>query len=506
MNAVSRIATFAFGWATALFLVACTTVHPTPDRAPQLALSPAPVAAWSGLVEYQDEDYLVPLNAGPVALEWRLQALRAATSSIDLQTFIWKDDAAGQALVREIFAAAERGVRVRVLLDDSFLAHADPALRALGAHPNINYRVYNPVGNRSGGALRREVDNLNDFSRINHRMHNKVLVVDGRVAIVGGRNQADEYFGYQPVQNFRDLEIILTGPFVTDISGVFDLYWNDPWSITLEELAAPEQALEAPALAAWLDGKELYRGELLKATPQQWQQLFAGSDTGQLALIVDAPPQQDPDAAAEAPIQVEHELIGYIDASQRDLLLVSAYFIPTKALTQAIQRATARGVRVRILTNSLGSNNHVSAHAAYTRHRPAMLRAGAELYELRADADARPLYVAEAAAESLLGLHAKGIMFDECCLFVGSANLDPRSMRLNTEVGVYIDSPVLNARVRELLAVDLLPQNAWRVELDAQGELVWLGPHGEKRHVPPASFYLRAESWFFGLFPIEGQM
>jgi cardiolipin synthase C len=148
----------------------------------------------------------------------------------------------------------------------------------------------------------------------------------------------------------------------------------------------------------------------------------------------------------------------------------------------------------------------VSAHAAYAKHRPALLRAGAEIYELRPDAQTRELYMDAAVVQSLLGLHAKGIVFDDCCLFLGSANLDPRSLRLNTEVGVVVESPELTARVRRMLEVDMRWENAWRVELDAQGELVWTGADGEQRHAPPASFFLRAESWFFGLFPIEGQM
>jgi putative cardiolipin synthase len=161
---------------------------------------------------------------------------------------------------------------------------------------------------------------------------------------------------------------------------------------------------------------------------------------------------------------------------------------------------------VRIFTNSLGSNNHVSAHAAYVRHRPSLLEAGAELYELRPDAYSRDLYMDPAVAGALLGLHEKGALFDNCCLYVGSANMDPRSLRLNTEVGLLIDSPGLNAKLRQLLAVDLQPQNAWRVELDAGGDVEWIGEQGAQSHTPPASFYLRAQSWFFGLFPIEGQM
>ena len=158
------------------------------------------------------------------------------------------------------------------------------------------------------------------------------------------------------------------------------------------------------------------------------------------------------------------------------------------------------------MTNSLGSNNHVTAHASYAEHRPSLLHAGAELYELRADASARALYVFDAVEESVLGLHAKIALFDDCCLMVGSSNLDPRSLRLNTEIGALVNSPGLNAHVRELFAVDLLPENAWQVKLDTDGDVVWEGPEGDVHTAPPASFFMRAESWFFGLLPIEDQM
>ena len=220
---------------------------------------------------------------------------------------------------------------------------------------------------------------------------------------------------------------------------------------------------------------------------------------------MDTPAEESP--AVDFPVQLAQAYIERIDATQRDLLLISAYFIPTEPLTGAIERATARGVKVRILTNSLGSNNHVTAHAAYAEHRPALLHAGAELYELRADASARALYVFEEVEQSsILGLHAKIALFDDCCLMVGSSNLDPRSLRINTEIGALVDSPGLNAHVRELFAVDLLPENAWRVKLGETGNVVWVGPEGDVHEAPPASFFMRAESWFFGLLPIEQQM
>ena len=488
----------------AALLFACATIEPRRERVAQKALPPAPLEAWPGLAEHVDEDLIVPLNRGGLALQWRLRALRAATRSIDLQTFIWKGDGVGLALVREVVAAAERGVRVRILLDDSFLVHADEALLALSEHPNINYRIYNPTAQRDGGMFMRQLENLNDFQRINHRMHNKLLVVDGRLAILGGRNLADEYFGYQQHHNFRDLELVVSGPFLGHLSEVFDLYWNDPWSLAIEDFHQRDGEWDLASIESWLDDNADAHKDLQHSDPEDWSALFSLGYPAHIQLLVDSPP--DVEHALDGPVQLAGALIERMDSAQRDMILISAYFIPTEALTEAIKRATARGVRVRIFTNSLGANNHVSAHAAYAAHRPLLLAAGAEIYELRPDAATRAYYLEPEVVDARLGLHEKGALFDDCCLFIGSANLDPRSLRLNTEVGLFIDSPALNARLRQMLATDLMPPNAWKVELDGAGEVVWIGARGEQRHTPPASFFLRTESWFFGLLPLEEQL
>jgi len=487
-----------------LALATCATIEPQRDRAADTALPPVPLAYWPALEESAARDIMLPLNDGRSALNWRLRMLQAATNSIDLQTFIWEDDKVGTALVSEVLAAADRGVQVRVILDDSFLAHADGMLHALSEHTNIRYRIYNPLAVRYGGNALRELENLYDFDRINHRMHNKLLLVDGRVAIVGGRNQADQYFGLKEHHNFRDMEVILQGPFLGELSDVFDLYWNDPWTIPIEDLTAKDRDLDLAAERLALKENSLRVPSPVPATDAEWHALFAAGFEGQLKLIVDTPPDRSP--AEDTPAQLAESLISRIDQTQSDLLLVSAYFIPTEPLTDALRRATERGVHVKVLTNSLGSNNHVTAHASYAHHRPELLRAGVELYELRADATDRANYIFSAAEESVLGLHAKFALFDECCLFAGSSNLDPRSLRINTEVGALIDSPALNHQIRQFFSVDLLPRNAWRVELTDDNNIIWLGEGGSVHKAPPASFFMRTESWFFGLLPIEEQM
>ncbi|MDA8752781.1 phospholipase D-like domain-containing protein, partial [Halieaceae bacterium] len=290
----------------------------------------------------------------------------------------------------------------------------------------------------------------------------------------------------------------------SDLSGVFDLYWNDPWTIPIENLTAGREGLDLQAARKMLGESDIPVTPPQTASQAEWAELFATGVGGQLRLIVDAPPDVSPDE--DLPVQLAESFIHRIDAVQSDLLLVSAYFIPTQPLTDALRRATERGVRVRILTNSLGSNNHVTAHASYAHHRPELLQAGVELFELRADASDRANYIFGAVEDSALGLHAKIGIFDDCCLFVGSSNLDPRSLRINTEVGALINSPELNRQLREFFAVDLLPRNAWQVMLDENRKVVWHGEDGVVLDAPPASFFMRAESWFFGLLPIEDEM
>lgn len=483
------------------FLVACASVRPQNDRPYQTALTPASLLHWPALKGIAESDRFMPLNTGPEALAWRITALRSATRSVDLQTFIWKNDQIGSALAREIIKAADRGVQVRALLDDSFLDHADATLHALSSHPNIAFRIYNPVGNRSGGLALRQVENFKEFARINHRMHNKLMLIDGRVAIVGGRNLADEYFGYHENHNFRDLEILSSGPFIAELSTAFDSYWNDRWSIQIESLATHKSTMTLKSVRNWLEERE---ASAIHPSIHRWSTYARHAVQGLPALLMDKPASTN--AGTGAALELAVELNRLVDSSQKDLLLISAYFIPTKDLTEAIERAVTRGVRVRVFTNSLGANNHIIAHAAYAKHRPAMLRAGAELYEMRADAADRAMYMVNSGHTVQLGLHAKSILIDDWGVFVGSANLDSRSLVLNTEVGIVVNSTTLNKQIRTLIEPDLLTRNAWRVTLNENGHLIWSGPDGERRTIPLASFFMRLESGFFGLLPIEGQI
>ena len=500
----------ARGVALALFFtLIASCVSQTPVSLPgESTPPPARSQLWGAVAADMSRDWHVLLNEGPEALDWRLRAIDSASDTIELQTFLWFFDLAGALVLDHLITAAERGVQVRILIDDTFLVSEDGMLLALARHPNIEYRVFNPFKRRADSLVTRQLLNLAEFGRLDHRMHNKAMVVDNHIAIVGGRNLADEYFGLHGQANFRDLELLLGGPVVREISAAFDDYWNNPWSVPIEMLAHAQASPEQLALAHRLgrDNPHIHSEESEEALVRRWRELIAGADRGDAILYVDAPPRDDPAAPGEAPVQVARELVRLFDTAQEEIVIVSAYLIPTPNLEGAVARALRRGVRVRILTNSLGSNNHLAAHSAYRNHISALLGHGAELYEIRTDANDRPLYMLSPVGRKLLALHAKALVIDDDKVFIGSANLDPRSLRINTEMGFLVVSEPFNRMVRSAVEVDFSGANAWHLELQRDGLVQWVAEGQRLTTQPGASYMQRLEDWFFTLMPIEQEL
>ena len=490
-----------------LILAGCSTLQPL-DAQPEFALPPADNAFWNAAGTHSPDDWHVLLNDGPTALDWRLRAIDSATESIDLQTFLWHFDTAGAMVLDHLLDAADRGVRVRILVDDTFLVAEDEMLMAFAEHANIEYRVFNPFKRRSGGLATRQLLNLAEFGRLDHRMHNKSMVVDNHVAIVGGRNIADEYFGLDEASNFRDLELLFGGPVVQEISAAFDVYWNDRWTFPIQSVsharASPEQLAEArrtpdnhPHIHTELSATELTAA---------WSEVMHDADTGDAVLFVDTPPQENPADRSEAPVQVANELVRIFDEAATEIVIVSAYLIPTPELEGAVRRALDRGVRVRILTNSLRSNNHLAAHSAYRKHIDTLIDSGAEVHEVKIDARDRDRYILSPIGRKTLALHAKALLVDDNRVFIGSANLDPRSLRINTEMGFLIVSREFNDAVRRALERDFDVANAWRLERRDDGKLYWVSNDETLDSQPAYSTMQRLEDWFFSHMPIEGEM
>ncbi len=489
-----------------ILIAGCGSLRPI-ELPSEYSTAPAQTALWREVGNIRDDDWFHLLNTGDEAIEWRQRLIDSASQSLDLQTFLWKHDRTGLKILRHIYEAADRGVRVRILLDDTFTANLDEAIWEIDHHPNIEFRVYNPFARRSSSIAIRQLLNLGDFSRVDHRMHNKLMVADNNAAIVGGRNLADEYFGAHDAANFRDLEVLTAGPAVQSLSRQFDEYWNSDWSFPVANLVSKPpsmtpQEFEARILATVEQGLD----EGSAAREQAWKVTAMAGVAGEVVVFADHPATDNPADADELPTQLAEELIGWMETAQDELILVSAYLIPTAELEQAIEQAEKRGVRVRILTNSLRSNNHVAAHSAYRHHVKRLIGHGAEVHEVRVFAKDRGLYMEQPVIDKHLALHGKMLLIDDHLSYIGSANLDPRSLRLNTEMGLLIKSRDFNRLVREVVALDFHQRNAWQLQEKGDEGLVWVADDKVLHEQPAESDMQRLEDWFLSILPIEREM
>lgn len=491
----------------ALLTTGCASLQPL-DLPEDQTLPPSNAALWRAIGDIREDNWHILLDHGPSALDWRLSAIDSATESIDLQTFLWLWDDTGTLVMRHLLEAAERGVLVRLLVDDSFLMGDDQRSLALNEHPNVEYRVYNPFRARPSQAVARQLLNLNEFHRIDHRMHNKAFVVDNRVAIVGGRNMADEYFGLHEEANFRDLELLIGGPIAWEVSAEFDRYWNDSWSYPAEFIDADNPPLSTVRglLEQMPVDPAIHPEQSALKRQQRWISAVRSAYPGAPKLLADTPLSDDPEAPEGQPVQLANQLMNILDMAEDEVLIVSAYLIPTSELEDSIARATERGVNVRLLTNSIQSNNHLVAHSAYRNHINTLLTSGAGLHEVKIDAEDRARHMLKPVSDKKLALHAKGLIIDDEWVFIGSTNLDPRSLRINTEMGLLVDSPQLNAALRAAVQPDFAETNAWSLRMTADGGVQWVSGDVVLDEQPAASFMQRIEDWFLSHLPVEDEL
>jgi putative cardiolipin synthase len=361
---------------------------------------------------------------------------------------------------------------------------------------------------RASGFVSREILNLNEFERLDHRMHNKAMIVDNRIAIVGGRNLADEYFGLHSEANFRDLELLVGGPIVREISACFDNYFNNNWSLPIDMVTHIEPKFIELNSVRHVRDPAVYEYEEVSSEDRRWLWTDAVRKAfgGEASLFVDEPPVENPAADSSAPVQLAMQMIELLDGAEKQVLIISAYLIPSIDLEGAIERTVKRGVDVRILTNSIRSNNHLAAHSAYRKHINELLAGGAKLHEVRVDARDRDLYMFPPTNKKSLALHAKALVIDWDKVFIGSANLDPRSLRLNTEMGLLVHSEALNAEVRSMVERDFSQDNAWHLKFDEDGNIIWVSGNVVLKSQPAGSSMQRIEDWFFMHLPIEDEM
>ncbi|GAA5175655.1 phospholipase D family protein [Niveibacterium umoris] len=457
-----------------------------------------------------------PLPDGVDALLARLALTQIAERSLDLQYYIWRDDLTGRHLAHALLDAADRGVRVRVLLDDVGSGADDDVLLALDAHPNIEIRLFNPVANRRFRMLGMAAD----FERTNRRMHNKAFVADNQAAILGGRNIGDEYFDAGSDVAFGDLDVLTLGPVVPEVSASFDRFWNAQASLPIAAIAgAAGNATALARLRTVLDAfvaaerDSPYVRDLAAVVARVRADPDGRWFTGGARLLYD-----EPDKIQRAPGQTEATLLSQFgnigDTVGTELLVVSPYFIPGEAGVAWFRKLTDRGVKVTILTNSLAASDVGAVHSGYKRYREALLEAGVRLYELKPGA----IEAAKDKKKTLLGasrasLHAKTFVFDRRTVFIGSLNLDARSVQLNTEIGLLCES----ADLAETIASGLergIDKVAWRLALVAdetgRQRLVWIeqGAEGSRTltEEPETGVLRRLGVWFLGLLPIESQL
>ncbi|MFQ5541999.1 MAG: phospholipase D family protein [Candidatus Binatia bacterium] len=480
----------------------------------------------SSIEQQAEQSGFLLLNEGKGAILARMALVDMAERTIDMQYYIWEDDASGWLLMERAVRAAQRGVRVRILVDDITLSGRDFKMAAaLNAHfPNMEFRLYNPFSRRYRASFLRGFEFIRNISRLNHGMHNKIFAVDNQVAIVGGRNIGDTYFGTGLKLNYRDFDLFMAGPIAAEVSASFDTYWNSKWAVPLETFKeikpSPEDIDRAKKRLRETTAKfekeypyrlDISRQDILKRLREIRDELI----WAEAEVLYDPP---DKGRTTEQQPGVPERLATLAQEVQHDLLIESPFFIPSELMLKRMGEIAGRGVNLRILTNSLASTDVTIVHAAYGKYRYTMLKSGVRLYELRADAESRKLYLADPVLPSKLGLHAKVVVFDKEKVFIGTLNLDPRSINLNTEVGILVHSAELARKVTEDLEVDFQAPNSWRLDLEhdgIQGEdnvetyLVWITEKNgkEKRYYrEPAGFWRKVSAFFLSFLPVEEQL
>ncbi|WP_454766987.1 phospholipase D family protein [Cupriavidus campinensis] len=507
-------------------LTGCASLPPNTGRTPSYAVKDTgntllARALAPRLAQNPGMSVFYPLGTGPDALAARMALARAAQKTLDLQCYVFDLDKTGSVLLGDLIDAADRGVRVRVLMDDIHTATQDKVWAALDSHANIEVRIFNPFANRGA----RWLELAFDFGRLNRRMHNKQMTVDNLVAIVGGRNIGDAYFSAKPDLDFSDLDVMVAGPVVPAASAVFDEYWNSENAYPVATLV-PE-GKEAPDELRRFRKEIEARGAQVRASEYVQELLDSGlargievghlpGYVGGARIISDKADkvEGDPDDPSTHAIP---QLRALMERAQTELVLVSPYFVPDGDNLEWLAGIARRGVKIRVLTNSFAATDVAAVHAGYAPKRKALLRAGIDLYELKPTANAELARSgrrdSRMFSSSRASLHAKTYVVDRRLLFIGSLNLDPRSIKLNTEMGVVLDSQALAQRVVKGMD-DRLLDVAYKVELrkgeDGGESLAWTTRDDGKLVTvdsePGMSLWQHMGIGILRVLPVEGQL
>lgn len=422
-----------------------------------------------------------PIVTGANAFASRSILTGMATRNIDAQYYIWHDDQAGQLMLKDLWDAAERGVIVRLLLDDfNNNAKFDQHLLRFASHPNIAVRIINPLMHRKFQTL----NFVTGLPRINRRMHNKSMIFDKQITIIGGRNIGDEYLSNDKNSQFADLDVLLIGKVVADIDNSFASYWSAPISFDIQTLATLDEGettdfiqgldkLQADEKNSSNGSLSVYKAAIEdssidtdlinKRVPFRWTDMqFLSDDVGKLTKTV------------PADTNLVHQLRTLLGSPSKKLTIISSYFVPTKDGVNTLIALAESGIDIKILTNSFDATDVTAVHSGYSQWRPSLLRAGVKIYELKSTAseEKRENKLWKARSQSSTSLHAKAFAVDDYQVFIGSYNVDPRSANINTEMGVIINDDELATQLHGALSDDLLNQ-AYEVKLLENGDLQW---------------------------------
>ena len=445
------------------------------------------------------------LIEGKDAFGARLVLMSEAEKSIDAQYFLMKTDNAGLVFTDKLMEAADRGVRVRLLLDDVFTTVDDSYFFYMNAHPNIEVRIFNPISRKGLYWL----NYVGHFSLANRRMHNKSFIIDNQAAIVGGRNIAVEYFQLETTGEFIDFDMFVAGPIVKDISDSFDAYWNNELAVPMEALSdkpdqkLPEQYEETVKRLMEDAGNSIYADAINTQLMRQFAADELDPYMAKARVIVDDP------GKLRAEISEEHQILAteiakVLNDSTQEIIIITPYFIPGKSGIEFVRRLRDKGVRIVVLTNSLASNNHTAVHSAYSSYRKDLLEAGVELWEARANAAEITVEPDSTTLKNPLTLHTKGILIDRRQIFVGSLNLDPRSIDINTEMGLLIESEALVSEMVDDVLISI-PRIAYRLQLDDSGKISWHanidGREVIETKEPLTSGWQRFTAWLLRIMP-----
>lgn len=513
----------------------CTTIRKNYPR-PNAVAWPKPQETYLGH-KFASDQAAHPGGSGFSLLSTGMEGFLArayladkAEHTIDVQYYIVHGDLTGKLLMYHLLKAADRGVHVRLLLDDHHTGGRDFEMATFDAHPNIEVRLFNPYMGRHVVMVSRPVDFMMHPSRLNRRMHNKVFAVDNAAAIVGGRNIGDEYFEASEDMEFHDLDLLAFGPVVNQVSTCFDDYWNSEWAVPIGALRSSKPT------AVQFNNECVSLREFYEASRQTPYAIalrdsdFMNTLSQNKLRLIWAPSQlfcDPPSKIAGLNKQyfaryMHSQLEPIANRTEKELLLVSPYFVPGEEGMNFFHRLRSKGVRVRILSNSLASNDSPIVHVGYTRYRKALVECGVELYEYKPSAELiRRTKRKHARLAKWASLHTKAFVFDRRTVFVGSLNLDPRSLRLNTEMGLIVDSAELAGQVASLFNDAVQPKNSYRIgiekipadpihDIPVRSIVVWHtvenGKPVQYSFDPHAAWWRQLMTILLSLFPLEDQI